>query len=841
MIDNMKNSSLWIKFMDKNHQMKSFLPANFDNNFRTRNIQTINLLEPNQLFSETLLLSIFGLAFSYFSENDNIWFLSNMSNQKVFFPIKISKNINFDVNLNKYLDVIGKSIIDNHTSAISISNLCEAIQVTDNSLLLINEANFTLEEIDQLTNKFNFIIDNKSKNEPTRLIFNSNVYDLGLINNFIESFTTLFENICTLSFTDLLSTKLKDLDFCSKRQKNKVLFDYNYSYTNRDINTNIANLFEKQVKKNGNRMCIYDGEKSISYIDLNNQSNKLARYIVRLSLNNKFIAVYMERSINCILSILAIIKSGGSYIPLEPEYSNSRLEYMLDDIKPEVIITSSKYKKKLYEKGLEKNIICIDSFWEEITIEDNSNLSLKIAHNDIAYINYTSGSTGNPKGVMIPHKGVIRLVIDPNYIDINKEDCFLHASPLSFDAATFEIWGALLNGSAIAIVDKNTLLSSKLIEQQITKYKINNVFFTTAFFNKLVDNNPVIFSSLKNVIVGGDIVSVKHFKRVIEKYKNTNFIHAYGPTENTTFSTYYHIQHLSSDAKTIPIGKPINGSNVYILKNGKIVPPGVIGEIYVGGQGLAKGYLNQQEKTDEVFRKIALDYRVEASVYKTGDLGRWLLDGNIEFYGRIDKQIKIRGFRIEPGEIEHILMKFEGVKETTVIAYKEKNDDKGLIVFFTATKVIDPNLIRNYLQERLPYQIIPSAFIQIESIPLTDNAKIDEKKLLKEYQIQKFKETIEFDNITNLVCSKIKKIWCELLKIENVSIDSNFFEVGGNSLLLMDLHSHLHSQFNCEISIADLFQYPTIKQLSSYMESEKQNAHLKNKILSRASRIIQKN
>ncbi|HLP46738.1 MAG TPA: amino acid adenylation domain-containing protein, partial [Candidatus Kapabacteria bacterium] len=451
--------------------------------------------------------------------------------------------------------------------------------------------------------------------------------------------------------------------------------------------------------------------------------------------------------------------------------------------------------------------------------------------NQLAYVIYTSGSTGRPKGVLVTHQNVVRLVKNTNYIEFFPGYSILQTGAMEFDASTFEVWGTLLNGLKLVLVNKETILSSRELKAALRRYNISTIWMTSPLFNLMLQEDIEIFAGLKNLLVGGDVLSPDHIGRLSSKYPRLNVINGYGPTENTTFSTTCLIQQEYTD--NIPIGKPIANSTAYIVdKYNQLQPIGVPGELLVGGDGVARGYLNNPELTADKFKRNVLtndqcpmtnDY-----FYSTGDLARWLSDGNLEFLGRIDQQVKIRGFRIEVGEIENQLLKHKHIKEAVVILNEDARKDKNLTAYIVSTEEILESELREYLEEKLPDYMIPSYFVRLEKIPLTPNGKLDRKALPKP-GLQAGKCYIApRDEIER----KLIELWAEILSKDQlhisqlqtlIGIDDNFFHLGGHSLKATLLLAKVHKAFNVNIPLPEIFKVPTIRKQAKYIKEAAAN------------------
>jgi amino acid adenylation domain-containing protein len=443
----------------------------------------------------------------------------------------------------------------------------------------------------------------------------------------------------------------------------------------------------------------------------------------------------------------------------------------------------------------------------------------KIPSTSLAYIAFTSGTTGFPKGVMVEHKSVLRLVLNTNYVTVLPEDRLMHAAPLSFDASTFEIWAALLNGGVVHTIKKDTLLNFSALEEVLNRSHIQIAWLTSPLFNTLIDFAPQLLQHFRTLLVGGDALSPAHIRKAQEHFPNLKIINGYGPTENTTFSTTFPITKESLlEYPTIPIGRPIANSSCYIFKetnNQHLSPIGIFGELYVAGDGLARGYLNDVLLTNSKFIKHPL--LKDERLYRTGDRAKWLPDGNIEFGGRLDEQIKIRGFRIEVKEIEHQLTLQNGVKGAVVVVHENENKEKVLAAYLSTDSEINLDEVKSSLAHFLPDYMIPDFFIVLDSIPLNENGKVDRNALPPVMAARTGQDNTLPRNATE---EKLHAIWKRVLGLPSMGVNDNFFQLGGHSLRATQVISLVLEKMSVKISIREIFLHPTIAQLSKVVLSK---------------------
>lgn len=622
---------------------------------------------------------------------------------------------------------------------------------------------------------------------------------------FIQSIKHIIEQMVTQP-----ESQIESIEIVAEAEKKKILRDFNNTSTNYPEDSSIVDLFEEVVTQYPQNIAVSSISKSYTYLELDKISGSWAKKL----LDNKCskgdrIGVLLGRSPEFVVAILSILKIGGGYVPLDIDYPSERIAYMLKDSCIDTVITNTKYAEKL------------PLYVDVLILEDNNleNLPtivpLKTSPTDLAYVIYTSGSTGTPKGVMVEHRNVVRLVKNTNYIYFTENEVILQTGAPVFDATTFEIWGCMLSGAKLCLVDQDDLLNSFILEKRIKEFSVTTMWFTSSYFNQLSDENPNLFSSLKNILVGGDVLSPNHIYAIKKKYPDLNIINGYGPTENTTFSTTFFID---KEYSIIPIGKPISNSSAYILDDKqRLLPIGVIGELYTGGDGVAKGYIGCDKLTSEKF--LDNPY-AEGRLYKTGDLARFLLDGNIMFIGRKDNQVKIRGFRIELPEIEYICTSHEQVKESIAVIHEKSNGDKLIYLYYVSDSLYEKEL-QQYLSSKLPAYMLPTALIKMEVFPLNQNGKVDRAKLPQPQQLTNVVEH-EYTEVESL----LTQIWCEVLNIKYIGINDNFFCMGGHSLNGMHLVSMMNRQFSVNITLSDLFDNPTIGLIALVIERKETTLNL---------------
>lgn len=608
----------------------------------------------------------------------------------------------------------------------------------------------------------------------------------------INRFIGYFRNSIKALAADA-SAKICELEILDSSEKRQLLFDFNETATAYPAASTIQELFEEQVRQRPDSIALSSPGISYTYKELNSKCNQFANYLRKKHQVKKgdLVAVGMERSADTVVAIMGILKAGAAYLPLNTDFPQARIDYMIADSNCSVVIDDAEFR----------------SFHSRRAVYDNKNPEPVNDCRDLAYVIYTSGSTGKPKGVMTEHRGVARLVKSVNYMQILPEDKFLCVSSFSFDASVFDVFASLLNGAQLVVQPKELLNVSDL-EQAVERNGITILFATTALFNSLVDNDFTGFARLKHVLFGGEQVSLSHVLRFIEKFPAVKLLHFYGPSENSVYSTYYEITADAKDARCIPIGKPVSNSLCYLLDAyGNPVPPGTTGEICVGGDGLARGYLNREELTAEKF--VSNPFLPGTLMYRTGDLGRMLPDGNVEFAGRKDNQVKLRGFRVELGEIENHLKKFEGIRDALVLLRGE-GEEKALCAYYAAAAEVDPAVLRAHLRAQLPDYMVPLHFVRLEKLPVNAQGKVDKKALPDPVQ----GTTDEYAAPRTPEETILASIWQDVLGVKTIGIDTDYFALGGDSIKAIRLLSRINKELGADLRIVDVYTFSNIRLLA---------------------------
>ena len=639
--------------------------------------------------------------------------------------------------------------------------------------------------------------------------YNTDLFDAATMTRIGEHFQTLVTAIVANPRMPISS-----LPLLSQAERHQLLVEWNNTQTDYPQDQCIHQLFEEQVNSTPDAVAVVFENEQLTYRELNSRANQLAHYLQTLGVGaDVLVGLCVERSIEMVVGLLGILKAGGAYVPLDPEYPTERLQFLLADTQVKVLLSQQQILESLPQH--QSHVVCLDSDWQTISQASQDNLNSTVSAENLSYVIYTSGSTGTPKGVVVNHQAVNRLVKNTNYIHLTPDDRIAQAANIAFDAATFEIWGALLNGAKLVIITKSVLLSPQEFAVNIRDRQISVLFLTTALFNQLASFVPQAFSSLKYLLFGGEAVDPRWVQEVLEKGAPKLLLHVYGPTENTTFSSWYLVDKLATTATTIPIGRAISNTQIYLLdQHLQPVPVGVPAELYLGGAGLALGYLNRPELTQEKFIPNPFD---NSKLYKTGDLARFLPDGNIEYLGRIDNQVKIRGFRIELGEVEAALSQHIDVQANCVIAREDTPGDKRLVAYVVPQKevTLTTSELRQFLTNKLPGYMVPNAFVILDFLPLTANGKVDRRALKAPSHTSDLEKFIEARNQLEL---QLVQIWSKILKVDKIGVQDNFFDLGGHSLLAAYLMTQIKQQLSKDIPLTTLFQNPTIEQLATIIQ-----------------------
>ncbi|MBQ4842287.1 amino acid adenylation domain-containing protein [Bacillus safensis] len=650
-----------------------------------------------------------------------------------------------------------------------------------------------------------------------KLAFNQRAFDPQFVHKLKEQLSLLINE--AVKHPD---QSVHTLPFVTKQEKQLILEEWNAPELEHD-QLYLSKWFEHNVRKQPNAVALSAEEQTMTYAELNEQANRLARHLQKNGAEHQtVIAILADRTPELIVSLLAVLKAGAAYVPIDPDYPESRIQYMLKDSGATHLLTHSSFIGQAKGLAFDGTYLFADD--QEISLMSSENLPLEAGLHDTAYIMYTSGTTGQPKGIMTTHSNIARVVKNTNYLTISETDTLLSLSNSVFDGFTFDVYGALLNGAKLVLPKKDTILDMHELTELIKRESISVMFVPTALFNLLIDEETDWMRSVRKVLFGGERASVQHVRKAFDVMGKGRLINVYGPTESTVFATYYPVDEAPPiEAYSIPIGKPINQTGAYILsQQGQLQPIGMVGELCLSGKGLAKGYLNRPDLTKEAF--ITHPFAAGERLYRTGDLAYFRADGLIEYAGRVDDQVKIRGHRIELTEIEAHLLMHPGVKQAALITDQHgSSQHTRLLAYMTCEdewkdKV---DVIKSGLKEKLPAYMQPHELIRLEKMPLTPNGKVDKRQLPKPEAPQGNRHV---KLPANEVEQKLLVMWREVLERDDISTDDHFFEIGGHSLKAMSLLSKVSKEFDVQVPIHLLFETPTIEAISRYIRQQDHEA-----------------
>ncbi len=606
---------------------------------------------------------------------------------------------------------------------------------------------------------------------------------------------------------------ISEPSFLADAEWERQVVSWNNTRTEYPRNSSIAELFEEVAQHNADRIAVVEADGQLTYAVLNERADQVAASLEQQGVKSGTrVGLALDRSIAMVVSMVGVLKAGAAYVPLDLDYPAERLRFMIEDTQLSAIITDRDHNPQI---SCGVPIVLLEEAEQATASRSQSND--RATAESTAYIMYTSGSTGTPKGVEVTQRGVIRLVRNATYVDFGPSEVFAQISNSSFDAITFEVWGALLNGARLVILPTTVVLSPEAFAAAIERHHVTAMFLTSSLFNVMAARCPQAFRTVRHLLVGGDAVDPRWARHILQTTPLKRIINGYGPTECTTFSVTHDIRDVPEGAKSVPIGRPLSNSQAYVLDwNLQPAPVGVPGELYLGGDGLAKGYWNRPELTVERFVPSPFDPSGKARLYKTGDMARYRKDGVIECLGRTDRQVKIRGFRIELGEIETVFRQHPGVRDCAVVAGQDATGAKTLWAYAATGPGVNLGWqeVRQFLRERLPEFMLPSGCMFLDEMPLSHNGKVDRKKL-PPFETAPLRRTETAATPTTEAQKAVAEIWKKVLGGNEIGLDDNFFEVGGNSLLIAEVGSELRPRFGTHFTIADLFEYPTVRTLAA--------------------------
>lgn len=638
--------------------------------------------------------------------------------------------------------------------------------------------------------------------------YNTDLFDAETITRIAEHFQTLLMGIIANP-----QQRVTELPLLTKKEQHQLLVDFNNTQAEYELDKCIHQLFAEQVERTPDAVAVVSEEKQLTYRELNNQVNKLAAYLQALGVKpDVLVGICVERSLEMVIGLLGILKAGGAYLPLDPSYPQERLEFMVKDADISVLLTQEKLVSLFPQH--QASIICLDNHWEVIAQDNSSTPDSTVQPHNLAYVIYTSGSTGQPKGVMISHRALCNHMIwMQKEFSLTQSDRVLQKTPFSFDASVWEFYAPLLAGGQLILAKPDGHQDTAYLAELIVEQKITILQLVPSLLRVLLEEQKIqTCQSLRRVFCGGEVLTVDLQNRFFQLLPDVELCNLYGPTEATIDTTYYKCKY-EDNGSTVPIGKAIANAQLYLLDDHlQPVSIGVPGEIYIGGAGLARGYLNQPDLTAQKF--IPNPFLSGTRLYKTGDLARYLPDGNIEFIERIDGQVKLRGFRIELGEIETRLNQHLQVKQAVVLVREDIPGKKRLVAYIVSNQQPSPTVseLRNFLKQNLPDYMIPTVFISLDNLPFLPNGKVDRKALPAPDNARPDLEAI-FAAPRTQTEEILVQIWSEILRLDNVGINDNFFELGGDSILSLQVIAKAN-QAGLQLTPKQIFEHQTIADLA---------------------------
>ncbi|GMU10103.1 non-ribosomal peptide synthetase/type I polyketide synthase [Corallococcus caeni] len=680
-------------------------------------------------------------------------------------------------------------------------------------------------EVEAATSKFELqlILSDTPEGFQGALGFNTDLFEVGTASRMAAHFSRLVDALLSQPDAPLASASMFGED-----ERRQVLVEWNATEASYPQDSTLPEVFAQVVARFPDTLALEFGDARLTYRQLDERANRLAHHLRGLGVTtDSRVAIALERSLELVVGLLAILKAGGAYVPLDPSYPRQRLEAMVEDARPRLLLTSRALLAKLPAalrssataggtSATTKSHALSTVVLEDVQLEDLPSHAPESSAQplSLAYIDFTSGSSGRPKGVGTPHRAVLRTLFGTGITHFGPDASFLLLAPISFDASTFEIWGALLHGSRLVIAPPAPP-SLEELGALLQRFNVTTLWLTSGLFSQMVDGHLEGLRTLKHLLTGGDVVSLPHARRVLDAL-HLPVTNGYGPTESTVFATTFQLEDASFPGASLPIGQPLANTRVYILDaHGLPLPIGLPGELFIGGDGLARGYLEQPSLTAERFVPDAFASSPGARLYRTGDKARWRPDGSLEFLGRLDSQVKLRGFRIELPEVEAALLLHPDVRQAAVLLREDVPGDKRLVAYVTAPDTLATSSLRAFLLRHLPEYMVPSAFVRLDTLPLTAHAKLDRRALpLPDAHASPHPYVAPRTPTEALLAT----LWAELLHKEQVGIHDDFFASGGHSLVAVRLAASIRARTGKSLPLAALFQAPTLEQLAAVID-----------------------
>jgi amino acid adenylation domain-containing protein len=681
-----------------------------------------------------------------------------------------------------------------------------------------------LEEVDSGTSKFDLFLEMEEQGERLRgrLEYATDLWEPDTADRMIRLFLHLLDGVAADPDRPASRAELADAG-----ERRRLVERWSGAARVHPHEGTVHGTFAAVAESDPSRVALsWDGG-TMTYGELHARSSRLACRLRALGVTaDEPVALVMDRSPELVAAVLAVLKAGGAYVPVNPQYPRSRVELMLADCGARVVLAQEALAASVpAEMGM--RIVIVDAERDALAAESALDSRTADRPDGAAYVIYTSGSTGRPKGVVVPHRAVLRLVRGADYARLGADETWLQLAPVAFDASTLELWAPLLNGGRVAIFPAE-LPTTEALGDFLSRHRVTSAWLTAGLFHQMVDANLPALGGLRQLLAGGDVLSVPHVRRVLEAHPHLRLVNGYGPTENTTFSCCHRVHAEDAERASIPIGRPVAGSTAYVLDASLLpVPVDVPGELYVGGEGLARGYLNAPALTATRYVPHPFSATPGARLYATGDRVRWRPDGTLEFLGRIDQQVKIRGYRIEPGEIEAALQRDPAVADSVVLVREDVPGDRRLAAYVVRAADAEEDAdtlasaLRECLREQLPAYMLPSAVVVLDALPLTENGKVDRRALpapaVRRDDAPPAEPRTEVERA-------LAAVWTEVLRVDAVYLNDNFFDLGGHSLLASQVVTRVRESLGVELPLARVFAAPTLAGLAAAVEAAQMEA-----------------
>ncbi|MFY1824742.1 non-ribosomal peptide synthase/polyketide synthase [Myxococcus fulvus] len=641
-----------------------------------------------------------------------------------------------------------------------------------------------------------------------QLIYNADLFESSTVQRLAACFLELLSNLSARP-----QARLSTLSLLPAEDRARLLVEWNQTAVEFPREACVHHLFEEQVALRPDAVALEFGDERLTYRELESRANQLAWALRARGVDvDVLVAVCLDRSVELIVSLLAILKAGGAYVPLDSSYPAKRLEQMLEDSAPRLLITTRVLLEQLPREGRPELMLLEE---ERLDGQPTTAPRMPVSGRNLAYVDFTSGSTGRPKGVAVEHRGVLRLLYGAPYAKLGPEETFLLIAPISFDASTLEVWGPLCLGGRLVVFPPRSPSDLDLLTEVLRRHSVTLLHLTSGLFSQMVELGLEGLKTVRQLLTGGDVVSAPHVRRSLEELR-IPVTACYGPTESTLFTSTHRMTRVEDVGTSVPIGRPIGNTQVYILDEGmEPVPVGVAGELFIGGDGLARGYLRQPDVTADRFIPNPFSAAPGERLYRTGDLARWRPDGVLEFLGRRDSQVKVRGYRIELAEVEAALLAHPSVKEGLVVV-RDGAGGKRLVAYYVEQQGSETPKVRDWLKQKLPEFMVPSAFVRLQALPLTANGKVDRRALPSPDQDGPGVEEVQSPR--TVMESLVARTWTPLLGVARVGVKDDFFALGGHSLLATRVVSRLREALGRDVPVRWLFEASTVEALAERLE-----------------------